>query len=50
MYKGEGIQHIAFGSYVLFATVDALRASGVRLLDTIDTYYELVDQRIPGLG
>ena len=25
-------------------------ASGVKLLDTIDTYYELVDARIPGHG
>ncbi len=50
MYGGEGIQHIAMGSDNLYATVDALRASGVRLLDTIDTYYELVDQRIPGHG
>ncbi len=49
-YNGEGIQHIAMGSDDLYATVDALRASGVRLLDTIDTYYELVDQRIPGHG
>ena len=49
-YHGEGIQHIAMGSDDLYATVDALRASGVRLLDTIDTYYELVDQRIPGHG
>ena len=47
-YHGEGIQHIAMGSDDLYATVDALRASGVRLLDTIDTYYELVDKRIPG--
>ena len=30
--------------------MDALRASGVKLLDTIDTYYELVDARIPGHG
>ena len=50
LYGGEGIQHIAMGSDDLYATVDALRASGVRLLDTIDTYYELVDQRIPGHG
>ena len=49
-YKGEGIQHIAMGSDDLYQTVDRLRASGVRLLDTIDTYYELVDQRIPGHG
>lgn len=50
MYKGEGIQHIAMGSDHLYDTVDALRASGVRLLDTPDTYYELVEKRIPGHG
>jgi 4-hydroxyphenylpyruvate dioxygenase len=49
-YHGEGIQHIAMGSGDLLASVDALRASGVKLLDTIDTYYELVDKRIPGHG
>ena len=49
-YKGEGIQHIALGSSNLYDTVDRMRASGVRLLDTIDTYYELVDKRIPGHG
>jgi len=49
-YKGEGIQHIAMGSDNLVDTVDALRASGMVLLDTIDTYYELVDKRIPGHG
>ncbi|MCS4510906.1 4-hydroxyphenylpyruvate dioxygenase [Xylophilus ampelinus] len=49
-YKGEGIQHIAMGSDDLLATVDALRAGGMALLDTIDTYYELVDKRIPGHG
>ena len=49
-YNGEGIQHIAMGSDDLYATVDALRASGVTLLDTIDTYYELVDKRIPNHG
>jgi 4-hydroxyphenylpyruvate dioxygenase len=49
-YHGEGIQHIAMGARDLFRTVDALRASGVKLLDTIDTYYELIDKRIPGHG
>jgi 4-hydroxyphenylpyruvate dioxygenase len=49
-YRGEGIQHIAMGSTDLPRTVDALRQSGVKLLDTIDTYYELVDKRIPGHG
>ncbi len=49
-YHGEGIQHIALGSSDLLATVDALRSKGLKLLDTIDTYYELVDKRIPGHG
>jgi 4-hydroxyphenylpyruvate dioxygenase len=49
-YRGEGIQHIAMGSGDLCATVDALRANGVKLLDAPDTYYELVDKRIPGHG
>ena len=49
-YHGEGIQHIALGSTDLFRTVDALRGNGIKLLDTIDTYYELVDRRIPGHG
>ena len=49
-YHGEGIQHVALGSTDLFWTVDALRAKGVTLLDTVDTYYELIDPRIPGHG
>ena len=49
-YRGEGIQHIALGSVDLLGTVDGLRANGITLLDTIDTYYELLDKRIPGHG
>ncbi len=50
LYHGEGIQHIALASSDLLATVDALRSKGLKLLDTVDTYYELVDRRIPGHG
>ena len=50
MYNGEGIQHIAMGSDDLYTTVDQLRGGGVRLLDTIDTYYELIDKRLPDHG
>jgi len=50
MYNGEGIQHIALGSNDLPRTVDQMREKGVKLLDTIDTYYELIDKRIPGHG
>ena len=49
-YHGEGIQHIALSSVDLGATVDAMRAQGIGLLKTVDTYYELVDRRIPGHG
>jgi len=49
-YHGEGIQHIALASDDLLKTVDAVRAAGVKLLDTVDTYYELIDRRIPGHG
>ena len=49
-YKGEGIQHIAMGSSDLLTTVDHLRARGVELQDTIDTYFDLIDARLPGHG
>jgi 4-hydroxyphenylpyruvate dioxygenase len=47
-YKGEGIQHLAFATDDIFATVDALRGSGVRFQDSPETYYDLIDQRVPG--
>ncbi|HEX6244416.1 MAG TPA: 4-hydroxyphenylpyruvate dioxygenase [Polyangiales bacterium] len=47
-YHGEGIQHIALAAERLPDSVEALRARGVRLLDTPDTYYELIERRIPG--
>jgi 4-hydroxyphenylpyruvate dioxygenase len=50
LYHGEGIQHIALASDDIYATVDALRAAGVQFLDTPDTYYELLDKRLPGHG
>ena len=41
---------MALGSTDLYRTVDAMQSKGVSLLDTVDTYYELVDKRIPGHG
>ena len=49
-YHGEGIQHIALGSDNIYRTVDGLREAKIALLDTIDTYYELVDRRVPNHG
>jgi 4-hydroxyphenylpyruvate dioxygenase len=47
-YKGEGIQHLAFATDDIFATVDILRANGIKFQDSPDTYYDLIDKRIPG--
>ena len=49
-YHGEGIQHIALHTADIYRTVDALRANAVELLDSPDTYYELIDKRLPGHG
>ena len=49
-YHGEGIQHIALATDDIYRTVDGLRASGIDLLNTVDTYYELVERRIPNHG
>ncbi len=49
-YRGEGIQHIALGTSDIYRTVDVLREQGVSFQDTPETYYELVDGRVPGHG
>jgi len=49
-YKGEGIQHLALATDDIFATVDQLRANGITFQDTPDSYYELIDKRVPGHG
>ena len=49
-YGGEGIQHLALATDDIYTTIEKLRARGVRLQDTIETYYELVDTRVPGHG
>ena len=49
-YHGEGIQHIALGSDDIYRTVQGLRESGIVFQDTIDTYYDLVERRLPGHG
>jgi 4-hydroxyphenylpyruvate dioxygenase len=49
-YRGEGIQHLALASDDIYAAVEALRTRGVRLLDTPDTYYDMLERRLPGHG
>jgi len=50
-FNGEGIQHIALLTDDLITTVDALRNAGVPLMSAPpETYYEMLDGRIPGHG
>ncbi len=49
-YKGEGIQHLAFATDDIFATVDTLRASGIRFQESPETYFDMIDERLPGHG
>ncbi|GGX64633.1 4-hydroxyphenylpyruvate dioxygenase [Saccharospirillum salsuginis] len=49
-YKGEGIQHIALSTSNIYETVRAMRERGMTFMNTPDTYYEKVDERVPGHG
>jgi 4-hydroxyphenylpyruvate dioxygenase len=49
-YQGEGIQHIALAANDIYRTVDVLRQQGVKFQDTPDTYYDGVEERMPGHG
>ncbi|MBI2785614.1 MAG: 4-hydroxyphenylpyruvate dioxygenase [Legionella longbeachae] len=46
-YKGEGIQHMALTTDNIYQTVHTLREQGVKFLDVPDTYYEMLDARLP---
>ena len=49
-YRGEGIQHLALATDDIFATVDKLRANGIRFQTAPQTYFDLIDARLPGHG
>ncbi len=49
-YRGEGIQHIALSTSNIYETVERLRAQGISFLTIPETYYELLDKRIPNHG
>ena len=49
-YKGEGLQHIALGASDIFTSVETMRSGGVVFQDTIDTYFDGIDERVPGHG
>jgi 4-hydroxyphenylpyruvate dioxygenase len=50
-YNGEGIQHIALLTDDLLASIDSLRRAGVPLMTAPPaTYYEMLEERVPGHG
>jgi 4-hydroxyphenylpyruvate dioxygenase len=49
-YRGEGIQHLALGTADIYDTVQRMRARGMRFQDTVDTYFDGIDARVPGHG
>ncbi len=49
-YRGEGIQHIALFTNDIYSTIEAMHAKGVKFLDTPDTYFDVIDARVPNHG
>ena len=49
-FNGEGIQHIALGTDDIYQTVETLHAAGLQFLETPDTYYQLLEKRLPNHG
>jgi 4-hydroxyphenylpyruvate dioxygenase len=47
-YHGEGIQHVALATNDIFASVEAMRARGVRFQETPDAYFDQIDARVSG--
>ncbi len=50
-FNGEGIQHIAMQTDNILTTLDRLRQAGLPLMTApSDTYYQMVEERLPGHG
>ncbi|QKG83609.1 4-hydroxyphenylpyruvate dioxygenase [Kroppenstedtia pulmonis] len=45
-YNGAGVQHIAVLTHDIIATVRKLKENGIEFLDTPDTYYEMLSNRV----
>lgn len=46
-YHGEGIQHIALSTEDIYHSVHTLRQHDVQFLTVPDTYYEMIETRVP---
>ena len=46
-YHGEGIQHIALHTSDIYETVKSLKKNHIHFLDTPNTYFDLIETRLP---
>jgi 4-hydroxyphenylpyruvate dioxygenase len=50
-YRGEGIQHVALRTDNILESWDQMHANGVKFMTPPpDTYYEMLEERVPGHG
>jgi 4-hydroxyphenylpyruvate dioxygenase len=49
-YRGPGVQHVAIATSDIVATVRALRANGVDLLEAPPSYYDSLAERVGAIG
>jgi 4-hydroxyphenylpyruvate dioxygenase len=49
-FNGEGIQHIALGTDNIYETIEHLRSKNLEFLNTPDTYYDMIEKRLPNHG
>jgi 4-hydroxyphenylpyruvate dioxygenase len=45
-YHGPGVQHMAIRTDDIAATIGALKSNGVEFLDTPDSYYDMLEERV----
>jgi 4-hydroxyphenylpyruvate dioxygenase len=45
-YHGSGVQHMAIRTDDIAETIRALRSNGVEFLDTPDSYYDMLEERV----
>jgi 4-hydroxyphenylpyruvate dioxygenase len=49
-YMTPGVQHVAMSSGDIIGTIEKLRANGIEFLRVPETYYEILPERIKGVG
>ncbi|WP_299010102.1 4-hydroxyphenylpyruvate dioxygenase [uncultured Shewanella sp.] len=46
-YNGPGVQHLAFSSRDIVASLDAMKGSAIQTLDIIPEYYDTIFEKLP---